>query len=410
MPRMRSRPRNALDGGLAPWTKWAYPCDRNHSGADCAIHFCTAGTQCQGACPLAAKNGKPGSLNASNGQACYWFSNGCTVGCESCDGTTNHVGHGKQQFLFNNMTAQEMKTKNISIPNPWTGAGLTLDPRSYADLNITANCAKPTAKPTLCDPRLRTKNTQAECGSPADVFYWSPWRYPGNAPVIDACGSAGGRFPGQGIASGGAQYQNSSRASQGDLGSNLPALSPQAVVRAGGLLEVGWTVMANHGGGYAYRIAPASATLTEDVFRMRPLDFVGLSALRWDGNRSGELKFNTTERGWETSTGTVPKGSMWRKVPIPTGIWAREGPQFEPVCDESVECLHAARGMGVDLHTATGVCKCSGYANGGPLLPNLEIVDQVRIPRETNPGKWVLQWRWDVRSSSSPLHFPLRNF
>jgi len=45
-----------------------------------------------------------------------------------------------------------------------------------------------------------------------------------------------------------------------------------------------------------------------------------------------------------------------------------------------------------------GVCRCSGYSNGGPLLPNVEMVDTVRIPAHLPPGKYVLQWRWDVRS------------
>ena len=38
---------------------------------------------------------------------------------------------------------------------------------------------------------------------------------------------------------------------------------------------MGWTVAANHGGGYAYRLAPADAPLTEETFRKMPLDFVG---------------------------------------------------------------------------------------------------------------------------------------
>jgi hypothetical protein len=61
-------------------------------------------------------------------------------------------------------------------------------------------------------------------------------------------GSAGGRHPGQGIAPGGAQFENSSLAKQGDMGSKLPPMASQATVRAGALLEVGWTVVANHGG------------------------------------------------------------------------------------------------------------------------------------------------------------------
>jgi hypothetical protein len=74
-----------------------------------------------------------------------------------------------------------------------------------------------------------------------------------------------------------------------------------------------------------------------------PLDFVGLSALRWDGDKAMQETFNTTELGWETHVGTVPEGSTWRKVPIPSGIWTREGPQFEPVCQESEACIDATR-------------------------------------------------------------------
>ena len=38
-----------------------------------------------------------------------------------------------------------------------------------------------------------------------------------------------------------------------------------------------------------------------------------------------------------------------------------------------------------------GVCKCSGFSNGGPLLPNLEVVDKVHIPATLAPGRYVLQ-------------------
>lgn len=46
-----------------------------------------------------------------------------------------------------------------------------------------------------------------------------------------------------------------------------------------------------------------------------------------------------------------------------------------------------------------GVCKCSGHSNGGPLLPNLEVVDLLQVPRDLAPGKYVLQWRWDCEVS-----------
>lgn len=145
------KPRNSLDGAIAPWTKWAYPCDETHKGGDCAITFCENGQvrvqptlgrgsvcvcvlfvcatdvcdgittstcnpnlnsrvspldpptiqNCEGSCPLSAhKPGDVEALNASNGQSCYWFSNGCTIGCDKCDGTNNHVGHGFQRFTY----------------------------------------------------------------------------------------------------------------------------------------------------------------------------------------------------------------------------------------------------------------------------------------------------------------------
>merc|ERR1711964_482840 len=113
------------------------------------------------------------------------------------------------------------------------------------------------------------------CGGADDIYYFSPWRAPGSAPVIDACGSAGGRFPGQAIGGAGAQFQNNTLVKEGDAGTRLPFGPSRATWAAGSSVEVGWTVMANHGGGYAFRLAPADAPLTEEAFRRMPLDFVG---------------------------------------------------------------------------------------------------------------------------------------
>ena len=73
---------------------------------------------------------------------------------------------------------------------------------------------------TVCEPGLRTVNTGAECGSEADSYYFTPWRAPGSAPVLDACGMAGGA-PSWGHH--GAQYRASTHAKQGDRASlSLP--------------------------------------------------------------------------------------------------------------------------------------------------------------------------------------------
>mmetsp|Transcript_70784 Transcript_70784/g.170957 ORF Transcript_70784/g.170957 Transcript_70784/m.170957 type:complete len:466 (+) Transcript_70784:80-1477(+) len=395
------RPRNSLDGALAPWSSWSYPCDESHAGPDCALGFCEDGKDCQGSCPISAHSGAKNALNASNGQACYWFSNGCTVGCDACDGTQNHVGHGNQRFLYRGMSAAQLRAKNLTTADPWSPAPgeMVLDPTSTKGLAITPNCdaGKSAPMPTVCDPRLRTVNSQAECGGAEDIYFYSPWRAPGAAPVIDPCGSAGGRFVGQGIGGAGAQFQNSSLARQGDRGSGLPPMAPQAYWQAGASVEVGWTVAANHGGGYAYRLARADEPLSEAAFRRTPLDFVGKAALRWDGDVAGQLAFDPVALGWQTDQGTVPAGSSWRKNPIPTVLWEREGPSFEPLCSESEAC----RGYQVHGGGAPGehACRCSGHSNGGPLLPNLEMVDRVRIPATLRPGPYVLQWRWDCEES-----------
>jgi hypothetical protein len=256
-------------------------------------------------------SGKKGGLK-SNGQACYWFSNGCTIGCDECDGKHNHIGHGNQRFLYKGMSRADMKKNNVTMPNPWVPnpGEMTLDPKTMKSIDPHSNCAAPTTNATICDPRLRTLNTEAECGSKLDFYQFSPWRAPGSAPVIDACGSAGGTIPGEGNEGNGASFENSTVAKQGDRGSKLSAMPSQATWKAGTNVEAGWTIMAHHGGGYAYRLAPADAPLTEDEFRKMPLDFVGNSILRWDHNKSTQLEFNTTELGWETNKGTVPEGSM----------------------------------------------------------------------------------------------------
>ena len=119
--------------------------------------------------------GAPDALNASNGQSCYWFSNGCTVGCDKCDGTTSHVGHGRQAFLYKGMNASYVQKNNITIPNPFNPAPgvMVLDPKSKAGISIKPGCAKTNGqKATICASSLRTINTQAECGSNDDIYFF----------------------------------------------------------------------------------------------------------------------------------------------------------------------------------------------------------------------------------------------
>jgi len=377
------RPRNSLEAAVPPWSTWSYPKD--------PITFSEDGKDSYGSCPVVAHNGKTmaqGGLK-SNGQACFWFSNGCVIGCDKCDGDSSSCGHDDattKKFLYKGMDAATLRRKNITVP-PFSAkpGDITLDPRVAPKPVIKANCANP-GKATICESDQRTMNIHAKCGSPEDIYQLSPWRAPGTAPVLDSCGAAGGRLPGQGIGHAGASYQNSSLAKLGELGSRLPPMPSQATWQAGSNVEVGWTLRAQHGGGYSYRLAPADAPLTEETFRKIHVDFVGQSFLRWDGNRSTQIAFNATR----VSTGTMPVGSTWTMNPIPRAPyqWDEEGPSHEPVCEESEACK--ATTLSGD---AFALCRCSG----NPV--NLEIVDVLKIPADIKPGKYVLGWRWDCEET-----------
>ena len=220
-------PRNAIDGTLAPW-------NGEPPSAMPFMFWCTT--------PVA--NTTPGARNVTgrNGQACFWFNNGCDISCDECDGQTGQAIHPR--FI----------QKTSAFPS-WEGANLEFDqqwqpvrgrPDHSTRLSI---CEKPLRKPTICDPALRTLNIHAPCGSPEDVFQFAPWRYPGSAPVIDSCGVAGGVLAGQGAAAAGGDYQNTSKAKRSDRGSELPPAPSGVVWSAGGVVEVAWTRKAWHGGG-----------------------------------------------------------------------------------------------------------------------------------------------------------------
>jgi len=317
-------PRNNIDHSLPPWSDGVprpVPAVSNPSEGYW--------------CPV--PNG-PDSLSASNGQACFWFSNGCSIGCPVCDG----------------------KTRGPSIH---TGKMDTCGLKYNA---------------TICDPTLRTVNTGAECGSDKDSYYYSPWRAPGSSPVFDACGVAGGTNT---WGHHGAQYRTTEHAKQGDHGTNLPETQTTTVWQVGGLVNVSWSITANHGGGYQYRLCPKSENLTEECFQKMPLQFVGLQSFVWgDGT---QIFFE----GTYVSEGTVPAGSTWAMNPIPRNDTANTGESFKPRCKEIPDC------GSTELNSK---CLCSGM--WGPY--DLLIVDTLKVPDNLSPGDYVLGWRWDCEEST----------
>jgi len=287
----------------------------------------------------------------NNAQACFWYSQGCSIGCPTCD---------------------------------------TLSGRFQKDL-----CGNG-MKPTILEPGLRSVNRDAAALSKYDVYQHNPWRAPGSAPVQDACGMAGGTPT---DTAEWAWYDATKYAKKGDVGSKVLPEYPSATKwTAGALAEVTWQVAANHGGGYSYRLCPASEPLTESCFQKHPLKFSGKQFLvRSDGKR---LQIN----GTFTTQGTTPEGSMWALNPIPARCLSGDchdgkpcrpvaedplcakgdctpcddtpNPAFQPLCDE--------KSFGV----------CSGNEGG------VAVIDIVHIPADLAPGKYVLGWRWDCEATA----------
>ena len=77
---------------------------------------------------------------------------------------------------------------------------------------------------------------------------------------------------------------------QPDALATLPKSEQPTEWTAGTAGKVAFGIWANHGGGYAYRMAPLDSALDEAAFGRMPLDFSGNSVLRWGGARRGTVR------------------------------------------------------------------------------------------------------------------------
>ena len=137
----------------------------------------------------------------------------------------------------------------------------------------------------------------------------------------------------------------------------------------------------------SYRLCPLESKLEESCFQKTALDFVGPSAFRWGGRGGHKVYFNAT---YATGEQTSPPGSMWAKNPVPrawkdkqAGKWGpgsnhmQTGDGFEPYCVDEGEDKTGSK------YSCTGMW--------GPY--NMEIVDQVMLPKDLPAGEYVLGFR-----------------
>eukprot|EP00039_Didymoeca_costata_P006387 m.89761 g.89761 ORF g.89761 m.89761 type:complete len:384 (+) comp13238_c0_seq2:20-1171(+) len=315
----------------------------------------------------------------NNGQTAYWYSQGCFIGCPTCD----HVSGRRQTDLC--------------------GKGFVGQLPSYA-IAINRNATR---------------------DSKYDIYRHNPWRAPGFAPVADACGLAGGTPWGPDVPEEG-RYINTTHAHHGMKGSELPEMPTGTVWKAGGEAEVVWQIRFNHGGGYSYRLCPADKKLTEECFQSNHLEFVlGKQALLF----SNGTRLPIT--GVFVNEGTSPPGSIWSRLPLPSSVL---GPRCSCDMDNNYKPGNfncgCRMGEEKDACTTPGNCSsgqcepcpetagsdCSRCDNPPPNYPwgrssfappcdeecmaqRPAVLDVVRVPK-VPPGKYVVGFRYDCDATA----------
>jgi len=236
-----------------------------------------------------------------------------------------------------------------------------------------------------------------------------PWRAPGTAPIFSSCGSDGGNPHGCVNSDG-----TPTPCAVGGDGSGADAIDAyklgafQNVVttewKIGSVVEAAWSFWSNHGGGYAYRLCPASSNLTEECFQAGHLDFVGDShIIQWGANVSSRI----TIPAMYTKTGTYPPGSHWARVPIPACGGAHGGyvtsfalwPFPKILCEKYPWTPDSCNDYPLQFPAPfPGAC---GWGNDmyGNNLP-FNIVDRLQVPSNLPAGEYVLSFRWDCEQGA----------
>eukprot|EP00037_Helgoeca_nana_P032680 m.414933 g.414933 ORF g.414933 m.414933 type:complete len:386 (-) comp29473_c0_seq1:271-1428(-) len=306
-----------------------------------------------------------GTSGCNLGQAAFWFSQGCGIGCKVCNGNGSR------------------------IPNA----------------DHCPDLPKPVSKDVLLDARYRTTNQHTVYGSEEDFYRFNPWRAPGNSPVYDPCGMAGGstihRFNA-------GEYNTTLYAKQGDLGSKVLKPRPSGTIwTRGQVARVRWQQSANHGGGYQFRLCPASEPLTEACFQKHPLQFASeIHTVRY-ADPSKDVQINAT-------VVKVGGGKGWMRWPYPN---YDEG-QCDYVLPPGEHCGDRCPGCVAPWYLADAACPCScdkqypGLPPGNTLPkdfpqqvtgnPNGDFVieDTLVVPLGVPAGEYVLGWRWDAEMTS----------
>lgn len=241
-------------------------------------------------------------------------------------------------------------------------------------------------KPTLFDPKLRTYPHTSH----QQHILHHPWRAPGFAPVDSPCGVAGGNLHG---CIGGECAHRKGGFGYGPKAEDVHFKHKAIVTNwtRGDVVEAAFGIIANHGGGYSYRLCKVPEKgfqgLTEECFQKTPLQFVGTTQwVQYGEDVTTRVEFPAAR----VSTGTNPEGSQWTKNPIPACNGGSGGFDFP-----SAECPNGTQfpppkpglqGYGVNIARTVRPFQFS-------------IIDKLHIPKGLEPGDYVLSFRWDTEQT-----------
>ena len=382
-------PRNSNDRDYPQWKNGSSPntpctCANGIGGSENSEHAgCDVGV-------LKQQSGR--------GQACLWWSQGCSIHCPFC--VTDPPGGVIPTYAVTGNPPHADK------------AGFR---KSY--------CNQTMKKPWTLPKHAWTMNINATEGSELDSYRFNPWRAPGSAPVVDPCGQAGGKWP-QTQVGGDSAFTDTTLAQMGDKGSQVLGITPESMQPtwvAGTAVDVSWGMRFNHGGGYQYRLCRADVEggITEACFQKMPLEFVKSEhKLLW--NNGSVIVVLGEEKGiFVSGVGVTfgPPGSTWARNPIPRvntdnrGLsnehgcndTRKQGGRNNPICQQfkalcpqdtgTYPLCSATQGWPCS-YDGSGQGACSGDWTGGV------IADQVIVPKGLKPGKYVLGWRYDCEETA----------
>jgi hypothetical protein len=316
---------------------------------------------------------EPRDLTPEDGQ-CRWFNQGCQAGMSKCTDSFES------------------------------------DP-----CKLDGSCMEPTVR----DPNARTWDYE---GTLVDWTRYNPWRSPGWAPVLSPCGQAGGG-PTYHPENGGLAPKG---IPQGMDGRDLPELTNVTTVwEAGSVQDVAWSIHANHGGGYAYRLCPKDSDLSESCFQEHHLQFTNeISYIQYGDDAANRTAFE----GYIVSEGTHPRGAEWKRNPIPACGDASGGEgcaetwgEAVPFCGPNPGDKNKSRGFVCTMPpmfeppipglygygwsacfdgTGDGTYLCSDEERlAQEELFKFNVIDQVKIPADLPGGEYVLSLRWDCEQT-----------